>query len=141
VVVEAGGRGDCGGDVVRATDAEALAALVGKQRGSVFGAGPVVAFVEPAGERAPQLRVDWDVADAFAFAEDPQDAFAGGARDVVDVERDISLIRAAAFMSRAVWKITQLASSVLNLMICSCSAGSLRSIASCPKRSQAEKPW
>jgi hypothetical protein len=88
VVVEAGGRGDCGDDVVRAADAEALAALVEKQRGSVFGAGLVVAFVEPAGERAPQLRVDWDVADALAFAEDPQDAFAGGARDVVDVERD-----------------------------------------------------
>ena len=42
-------------------------------------------------------------------------------------------------MSRAVWKITQLASSVLNLMIFSCSAGSLRSIVSCPNRSQAEK--
>ena len=33
-------------------------------------------------------------------------------------------------MSSEVWKITQLASSVLNLMIFSCSAGSLRSIAS-----------
>lgn len=49
--------------------------------------------------------------------------------------------RRTAVMSRAVWKITQLASSVLNLMIFSCSAGSLRSIASWPKRSQVEKPW
>jgi hypothetical protein len=32
--------------------------------------------------------VDRDLADAFAFAEDPQDAFAGGAGDVIDVERD-----------------------------------------------------
>jgi hypothetical protein len=34
------------------------------------------------------LWVDRDVAEAFAFAEDPQDAFAGGASDVVGVERD-----------------------------------------------------
>jgi hypothetical protein len=34
------------------------------------------------------LRVERDVADAFAFAADPQDAFAGGTGDVVDVERD-----------------------------------------------------
>jgi hypothetical protein len=50
VVVEAGGRGDGGDDVVRAADAETLAALVEKQRGSVFGAGPVVALVKPARE-------------------------------------------------------------------------------------------
>ena len=88
VVVEAGGRGDRGDDVVRAADAEALAALVEKQRGSVFGAGPVVALVKPARERGAQLRVDRDVADAFALSENPQDAFAGGARDVVDVQGD-----------------------------------------------------
>lgn len=41
-------------------------------------------------------------------------------------------------MSSAVWKMTQLASSELTLMIFSCSAGSLRSIASDPNRSQAE---
>ena len=46
--------------------------------------------------------------------------------------------RRTVVMSRAVWKITQLESSVLNLMIFSCSAGSLRSIVSCPNRSQAE---
>jgi hypothetical protein len=40
------------------------------------------------GEGGAQLRVDRDVADAFAFAEDPQDTFAGRAGDVVDVERD-----------------------------------------------------
>jgi hypothetical protein len=74
--------------VVCAADAEALAALVEKQRGSVVGAGPVVAFVKPARERGAQLRVDRDVADALSFAEDPQDAFAGGARDVVDVQGD-----------------------------------------------------
>ena len=39
-------------------------------------------------ERGAQLRVDRDLADAFALAEDPQDAFAGGAGDVVEVERD-----------------------------------------------------
>jgi hypothetical protein len=87
VVVKAGGRGDGGDDVVRAADAEALAALVEKQRGAVVGAGPVVAFVEPTGEGGAQLRVDRDVADTFAFAEDPQDTFAGRAGDVVDVER------------------------------------------------------
>jgi len=43
-------------------------------------------------------------------------------------------------MSSAVWRTTQLASSELNLMIFSCSAGSLRSIASCPNHSEAEKP-
>ena len=88
VVVEAGGRGDRGDDVVDAADAEALAALVEKQRGSVFGAGPVGALVNPARERGAQLRVDRDVADALSFAEDPQDAFARGARDVVDVQGD-----------------------------------------------------
>jgi len=40
--------------------------------------------------------VDWDVANPLAFAEDPQYAFAEGAGDVVDVEREISLIRAPA---------------------------------------------
>jgi hypothetical protein len=88
VVVESGGRGDGGDDVVRAADAETLAALVEKQRRTGFGAGPVVAFIQPAREGGAQLRVDRDVADALAFAEDPQDAFARGARDVVDVECD-----------------------------------------------------
>jgi hypothetical protein len=87
-VLEAGVRGDGGDDVVWAADAEALAALVEKQRGRVCGAGPVAAFVKPAREGGAQLRVNRDVADALAFAEDPQDAFAGGARDVVDVEGD-----------------------------------------------------
>jgi hypothetical protein len=41
VVVEAGGRGDRGDDVVGAPDAEALAALVEEQGGTVVGAGPV----------------------------------------------------------------------------------------------------
>ena len=88
VVVEPGGRGDGGDDVVRAADAEALAALVEKQRGRVCGARPVSALVKPVRERGPQLRVDRDVADALAFAEDPQDALARGARDVLDVEGD-----------------------------------------------------
>jgi hypothetical protein len=35
-----------------------------------------------------QLRVDRDLPDAFALAVDPQNAFAGGAGDVVDVEGD-----------------------------------------------------
>ena len=48
VVVEAGGRGDAGDDVVRAADAESLAALVEEQRGAVVGAGPVGALGEPA---------------------------------------------------------------------------------------------
>jgi hypothetical protein len=34
------------------------------------------------------LWVDRDLSDALAFAEDPQDSFAGGTGDVVDVERD-----------------------------------------------------
>jgi hypothetical protein len=81
-VVDAGGRGDGGDDVVGAADAEALAALVEKQRRVVVRAGPVVAFIKPAHEGGAQLRVDWDVADELAFAEDPQDAFARGASDV-----------------------------------------------------------
>src|SRR5450755_3404130 len=32
--------------------------------------------------------MDRDLSDALAFAEDPQDSFAGGTGDVVDVERD-----------------------------------------------------
>jgi hypothetical protein len=71
VVVEAGGRGDGGDDVVRAADAEALAALVEKQRRAVFGAGPVVAFIKPAREGGAQLRVDWDVADAPRIRRTP----------------------------------------------------------------------
>ncbi|HEX8052116.1 MAG TPA: hypothetical protein VF517_03925, partial [Thermoleophilaceae bacterium] len=69
-------------------DAEALAALVYKQRRTGFGAGPVGAFIQPARERGAQLRVDRDVADVLVFAEDPQEGFAGGAGDVVDVEGD-----------------------------------------------------
>ncbi len=88
VVVEAGGLGDGGDDVVGTAHAETLAALVEKQRRTVLGAGPVVALIEPARERAAELGVDRDVADALAFAEDPQDTFAGGAGDVVDVEGD-----------------------------------------------------
>ena len=49
VVVEAGGRGDRGDDVVGAPDAEALPALVEEQGGTVVGAGPVGALAEPAG--------------------------------------------------------------------------------------------
>ena len=51
VVVEAGGRGDAGDDVVGAADAEALAALVEEQGGGVGGSGPVGAFGEPAVQR------------------------------------------------------------------------------------------
>ena len=87
-LVEPSGRRDAGDDVVGAADAEALATLVEKQRRVGLGGGPVGAFVEPAGDGDAELGVDWDVADAFAFAEDPQDALAGGAGDVVDVERD-----------------------------------------------------
>jgi hypothetical protein len=71
VVVERGDRGDAGDDVVRAADAEPLAALVEEQRRAVVGAGPVAALGEPARERGMELWVDRDVADAFAFAEDP----------------------------------------------------------------------
>ena len=52
VVVEAGGRGDGGDDVVGAADAEAMAALVEKQGGAGLGAGPVVTLVKPARESA-----------------------------------------------------------------------------------------
>jgi hypothetical protein len=65
-----------------------LAALVEEQGGTVVGAGPVGALAEPAGERGAQLRVDRDLPDAFALAVDPQNAFAGGASYVVDVEGD-----------------------------------------------------
>jgi hypothetical protein len=51
VVVEAGGRGDAGNDVVDAPDAEALPALVEEQGGSVGGSGPVGALGEPAVQR------------------------------------------------------------------------------------------
>jgi hypothetical protein len=50
VVVEAGGRGDRGDDVVGAPGAEALPALVEEQGGTVFGTGPVGG---EAGECAP----------------------------------------------------------------------------------------
>src|SRR6266508_4385589 len=89
VVVEAGGgRGDRGDDVVGAPNAETLPALVEEQSGTVVGAGPVGALAEPAGERGVQLQVDRDLPDAFALAVDPQDALAGRAGDVVDVEGD-----------------------------------------------------
>ncbi len=55
VVVEAGGRGDAGDDVVRAADAEPLPALVEEQGGTVGGAGPVGALGEPAVQRGAQL--------------------------------------------------------------------------------------
>jgi hypothetical protein len=45
-LVEACGGGDTGDDVVGAAHAEALAALVEKQRRAGLGAGPVGAFVE-----------------------------------------------------------------------------------------------
>jgi hypothetical protein len=51
VVVEAGGRGDAGDDVVRAADAESMAALVEEQRRMILRAGPVGALGEPASER------------------------------------------------------------------------------------------
>jgi hypothetical protein len=38
--------------------------------GALVSAWPVGAFGEPARDRGPELRVDRDVADAFAFAED-----------------------------------------------------------------------
>ena len=86
-------------------------------------------------------RVDEPVGGVLAEAFDPlgdvrRERGDGGWGDLPALAR-----RAGAgpsVMSRAVWKITQLASSVLNLMIFSCSAGSLRSIVSCPNRSQAE---
>jgi hypothetical protein len=56
VVLEAGGRGDRGDDLVGAPDAEALPALVEEQGGTVVGAGPVGALGEPADERRVQLR-------------------------------------------------------------------------------------
>ena len=78
VVVEAGGGGDAGDDVVGGSDAEAGATLVEEQGRAVFGAGPVGAFVEPAGQGGAELRVDGDLAGSLAFAVDPQGAFAGG---------------------------------------------------------------
>ena len=51
VVLEAGGCGDAGDDVVRAADAEPLPALVEEQDGSVGGSGPVGALGEPAVQR------------------------------------------------------------------------------------------
>jgi hypothetical protein len=70
VVLEARGRRDRGDDVVGAADAEPLSALVEEQGGALVSAWPVGAFGEPARDRGPELRVDRDVADAFAFAED-----------------------------------------------------------------------
>ena len=88
VVVEAGAGGDAGDDGVGPSDAEAPALLVEEDRRALGGAGPVGAFGEPAGEGAAELGVDGDLSDPFAFAVDPQDAFAGGEVDVVDVEGD-----------------------------------------------------
>ena len=67
-----------GDDVVGGSDAEAGATLVEEQGRAVFGAGPVGAFVEPAGQGGAELRVDGDLAGSLAFAVDPQGAFAGG---------------------------------------------------------------
>jgi len=85
VVLEAGGCDDRGDDVVRALDRQAGAALVEKQGGGV-GAGPVGAFVQPAGEGAAQVGVDRDLADLLALAENPQDALARRQLDVVDIQ-------------------------------------------------------
>lgn len=41
-----------------------------------LGAGPVGAFVRPAGEGGAQLEVDRDLADLLALADDAQDALA-----------------------------------------------------------------
>ena len=65
---------------------------------------------------------------------------AGRQASGVDVPALAGELARAAVMSSAVWRTTQLASSELNLMIFSCSAGSLRLIASCPNHSEAEKP-
>ena len=62
VVLQAGGGGDRGDDVVRALDRQPAAALVEKQGGGV-GAGPIGAFVEPVGEGGLQVGVDRDLAD------------------------------------------------------------------------------
>jgi hypothetical protein len=55
IVVEAGGRGDGGDDVVGSLDREPAAALIQEQR-RVVGAGPAGAFVEPGGQRAAARR-------------------------------------------------------------------------------------
>jgi hypothetical protein len=54
VVLQAGGRGDRCDDVVRALDRQPAAALVEKQRRGIR-AGPVGAFVKPAGEAGAQV--------------------------------------------------------------------------------------
>lgn len=88
VVVQGGAGGDPGDDVVGGSDTEPATALVEEQGGAVGGAGPVGAFVEPAGDGGAELRVDGDLAGSLAFAVDAQGAFAGGEADVVDVEGD-----------------------------------------------------
>jgi hypothetical protein len=60
---------------------------------TVLGAGPVV---EPASERGGQLRVDWDVADAFAFAEDRRTALRAEPEMSSTSRATISLVRAPA---------------------------------------------
>ncbi len=80
--------GDAGDDGVCSPDAEAPALLVEEQGGTVLRAGPVDAFVEPAGEGAAELGVDGDLSGPFPFAVDADDALAGREADVVDVEGD-----------------------------------------------------
>ncbi len=75
VVVEAGAVRHAGDDVVRASGAESVAALVEEHRGGVAGAGPARAFVEPFDERFAEFLVDRQLADPLALAEDPELAF------------------------------------------------------------------
>ncbi len=85
--VEVGIGGDGGDDVAGAAGREPAASLVEEQCRPVR-AGPVASFGQPVGEYGTQRRVEGDLADLFALAEDAKGALAGGDLDVVDVQAD-----------------------------------------------------
>ena len=73
-----------------------MAALVEEQGGAVVGPGPVGALGEPAVERVVQLRVDRDLSDAFALAEDRRTALRAERATSSTSRATISLMRAPA---------------------------------------------
>src|SRR6266516_5618655 len=75
----------CSSDL--AAGREPAASLVEEQCRPVR-AGPVASFGQPVGEYGTQRRVEGDLADLFALAEDAKGALAGGDLDVVDVQAD-----------------------------------------------------
>ena len=86
VVVERGLLGDGGDDAASRAGRQASALGVEEQRGTGAGAGPGSAFGQPLLQPGPESGVDGDLADLVALAVDAQDALAGRAAHVADVQ-------------------------------------------------------